>query len=457
MQASATKSTEIIAIASGKGGTGKTLIAASLGYALKRAGHRVLMIDTDTGTDGLSLFLLGPKGVETVERFEEVSTFRGILLGSASNRSSKSAPGPVEYSPRTIYRDIEQIGSPRASDAASAASAASAAESSSTPATRATTGSRIKVNDHGMRYEAIISGKGLYGDDPSSGRSHEIVACLDRQGFRSVVKELFDRIRREQEFDYVIVDTRGGFGFESSDVCAIADSFIMVTDPDYTSFHQDRNLVKRVSAAADELQTRSMLRAIIVNRAIEREEKQFRLALELEFKIKYSDTHAVPPDLQAMMAYRTQQMPYVYDPGCVYAQATLRAFSDIFSLTTSRWDPARVDGWNALVSEVTAAVKDRDQTRGKRRLLPWFVMAALAVSTLLALIFLLLYVQQRGEVAEMRDDARQARDRTERAERRVDELSARLQELLLRELGKDDPRVRPESRRLPSTGPIQAP
>ena len=54
--------TEIIAISSGKGGTGKTLVAACLGYSLKKAGHEVLMIDADPGTDGLSLFLLGPEG-----------------------------------------------------------------------------------------------------------------------------------------------------------------------------------------------------------------------------------------------------------------------------------------------------------------------------------------------------------------------------------------------------------
>ena len=40
------KSPEIIAIASGKGGTGKTLLTACLAHALIRAGHRVLLVDT---------------------------------------------------------------------------------------------------------------------------------------------------------------------------------------------------------------------------------------------------------------------------------------------------------------------------------------------------------------------------------------------------------------------------
>jgi MinD-like ATPase involved in chromosome partitioning or flagellar assembly len=59
---------EIIAITSGKGGSGKTIVTASLGFALTRVGHRVLMIDADTATDGLSLFLLGPQGVRPARR-----------------------------------------------------------------------------------------------------------------------------------------------------------------------------------------------------------------------------------------------------------------------------------------------------------------------------------------------------------------------------------------------------
>ena len=39
----------IIAIASGKGGVGKTLVTASLAIALQRRGHSVLAVDADMG------------------------------------------------------------------------------------------------------------------------------------------------------------------------------------------------------------------------------------------------------------------------------------------------------------------------------------------------------------------------------------------------------------------------
>ena len=246
--------TEIIAVASGKGGTGKTLLGACLGYALVRAGHRVLFVDADPGTDGLSLLLLGPKGIQEIAAFEQNNTFRGLLSASKAKQAMQPKP-----------RRIERSG----------------------------------ANDHGVAYTALISGKGLYGEAAIDADT-QVVPDLSRAEFRSAILELFQGLRSQGEYDFVIVDTRGGFAFESTDVCAAADSFILVTDPDYTSFHQDRNLVAHISAAAKAMKTKTLLRAVLVNRAVEGEEKSFRLELEKEFPIRYTDTYAMPLDLDAL-------------------------------------------------------------------------------------------------------------------------------------------------------------
>lgn len=47
----------IIAITSGKGGTGKSTICVSLGAALVKRGYRVLLIDCDSGMRGLDIML----------------------------------------------------------------------------------------------------------------------------------------------------------------------------------------------------------------------------------------------------------------------------------------------------------------------------------------------------------------------------------------------------------------
>ena len=46
-----------IVIASGKGGTGKTTLVANLGATLALQGHKVVVIDLDTGLRNLDLYL----------------------------------------------------------------------------------------------------------------------------------------------------------------------------------------------------------------------------------------------------------------------------------------------------------------------------------------------------------------------------------------------------------------
>lgn len=48
---------DIIVIASGKGGTGKSTVAVGLGTALAQSGSRVLLIDCDSGMRGLDIML----------------------------------------------------------------------------------------------------------------------------------------------------------------------------------------------------------------------------------------------------------------------------------------------------------------------------------------------------------------------------------------------------------------
>lgn len=64
--------THIIAITSGKGGVGKTFIAANLAAALARAGERVLVMDADLGLANLDIILnLKPK-----------ATLHEVLMGT---------------------------------------------------------------------------------------------------------------------------------------------------------------------------------------------------------------------------------------------------------------------------------------------------------------------------------------------------------------------------------------
>lgn len=312
---SANHRTEIIAIASGKGGTGKTLIAASLGFALVNSKHRVLMIDADPATDGLSLFLLGPSGMGQITQFEPENTFRGVLQNFQRTRS-------INFDPHWIHRKGK--------------------------------------DDHGVSYQAMISGKGLYGSEELPAAASP-VPDLNHQEFQEAIRMLFDSIRSSGEFDYVIVDTRGGFAFESTDVTALADSFIIVTEPDYTSFYQDRTLKDRINRAANELSTTPLLKGIIVNKSTKGEESEFRDALVKEFKVRFTDTYPVALDTEAILAYQVQQIPYRKAPAARFCFDTLRAFSGILHTVTAQWDSESVTSWTQIVDEVKLAIEKHNK------------------------------------------------------------------------------------------------
>ena len=57
---------KIIAVTSGKGGTGKSTVCAGLGYALAKQGHRTLLIELDFGLRCLDIMF----GVENNIKFD---------------------------------------------------------------------------------------------------------------------------------------------------------------------------------------------------------------------------------------------------------------------------------------------------------------------------------------------------------------------------------------------------
>ena len=303
--------TEVIVFCSGKGGTGKTSLISALGYALRWAGHRVLFVDADRATDGLSLFVLGPQGRDQLASFAPESTFTGML-----DRFDRT--GEMDPKPHTVHR----------------------------------------TQDHGLSYDVVISDRYLYGDAPLSERPHG--SSIDRQfargKFQQAVQGFFDAIRASGTYDYVLVDSRGGFSFESTDVAAAGDSFVVVTEATYTNFYQDRNLVDRISEAAQGMGRQSVLRGVIVNKSTDPGEVSYRNELVREFGIRFEDTYSVSIDLDALRAYKEQKSVFREAPASLFAYDALQAFQRILRVVTSQWDVERVARWDQLIGTIDAAI-----------------------------------------------------------------------------------------------------
>ena len=65
---------EVIVVASGKGGTGKTAVTANLGALLAKDGYKVALIDMDMGMRNLDLYL----GLENRIVYNIMDVFTGI-------------------------------------------------------------------------------------------------------------------------------------------------------------------------------------------------------------------------------------------------------------------------------------------------------------------------------------------------------------------------------------------
>ena len=80
---------KVIAVASGKGGTGKTMFVANLGATLATAGYKVAVIDMDTGLRNLDLYL----GLENNVVYDVNDVMQGVCRIKQALIKDKSFPG----------------------------------------------------------------------------------------------------------------------------------------------------------------------------------------------------------------------------------------------------------------------------------------------------------------------------------------------------------------------------
>ncbi len=316
---------ETISIASGKGGTGKTFIVTCLAYSLQNAGQRVCLIDTDFATQGLSLFILGRGAERGISKLIEENSLYHMVQNW--NKSSGKLPTPKEAD---------------------------------------------RSYDHGISYKIILSNKQFYDRSLSLGVKQEAKIARSilnesmgetsnqfRNNYRLLIRSLIQNLAESDNYDYILIDTRGGFGELSLTSVVFSDSFLIVTEPDFTSFHQLAKLLTNVDLMAKQEKTRPYIRGIIVNKAIDGEEEKFRSQLESQFGIEFGLSWPIPLDQDAIKIYKNQLIPYESLPGSIFSYTSLNAFNDIFDIVTAEWTRERKNKWNDLLKNVETAKREQ--------------------------------------------------------------------------------------------------
>ncbi len=256
----------VIAFVSPKGGTGKTIISATAAYLLAMVGKKVIAIDADFSTRGLSLYLLG--SVHDVDVQDENCLAEIVLKNISTSK----------IEPRHIIRGSAQI-------------------------------------------NLILSNQDLWRGGRPDGDFTSTDVSIDK--YLKRFRELCDVFR--QQYDYVIIDTRGGYDFSSAIPAVIADRYVLVLEADKVSVDQVQGFQKAISEFALSNKLIAKFSGFIVNKVtFPPENTTFSEGLKGLFGAR--TIGVIPADYDCIRAYQMKEIPnekYLFSDFAYYAFRTI--------------------------------------------------------------------------------------------------------------------------------------
>lgn len=222
-----------LAVVSGKGGSGKTMIAATMATVLDSLGYKVLLVDSDFGTAGLTYYM----GLNTVAN---------ISIGLTNLASSK---------------EINQISANKYSQKMKGFNSSSF----------------ISVGDH-RRY----------------------LKSSSKIDIEKLFLNLIDAIKHE--YDFMLIDCRGGIDSESLMVCKTVDKIVIVAETDTTSFQATQHLVDTLY----DYDLSDRLAGFLINKVFD-DPSTISRAGTSSFKSQYLDS--IPFDLEATKSFLVGDLP----------------------------------------------------------------------------------------------------------------------------------------------------
>jgi MinD-like ATPase involved in chromosome partitioning or flagellar assembly len=332
---------QVLAFVSGKGGTGKTVISAATAYALLKSEMRVVAIDADFSTRGLSLYLLGD-----ITRSHELHIRPKNCLADAF----MGRMPPEEVEPVSIVRD-------------------------------------------GVTYDVVLSNSDLWRggvpDERFLGAATGGPAELASSEYFTFLDALCNRLR--ETYDYVLLDTRGGFDFTSAVPAVVADGYVPVIEADKVTLEQVAGLVNRIEAFRDTLASggasvrRPALKGFIINKAAF-DVSDTSLPNYLERLHGGKTFGVIPLDRSTVRAYQRADIPVEKFPGSDFSLHLMRTLDHLAAPHLNWPEPNRV-AYQRLRSRVAAAWDAERRVRLVQEAIPFGLFATVVLAAVFYLLF----------------------------------------------------------------------
>lgn len=335
-QAKFDRHAHVISFMSGKGGTGKTVIAVSLGTLLMKVGFRVLFVDLDFATDGMTLYIAGASELneQVSNGFQLDFDTTGSIMNQASSQMIESRTTRfIPYTRRQHMRQSAAFG-----------------------------------DTFTAEWQALFTSLAAFGDE--SAMTFQRGGGADQSEYELALDTLFKEIHGSKSYDYVIVDTRGGFDVGTALVGKFVDSLIVVTEPDRSSLNQSYKLVNEILNFRQDSKERAgaIFQGLIVNKSTDRvredenwvvdAEGDFRNIFETLIGIPYKNHYVMPLDDAVVLSYRENFNPILSRPESMFSLALMHGFTSIFGVEIESWESKTLAAWEKI-AEVLVQENDR--------------------------------------------------------------------------------------------------
>ena len=320
-----------VSVVSGKGGTGKSIITASIGYILAHIGFRTLIIDTDLYTAGISFFLLA------------------------------DSPTPVEKTLRSFLEEentIEQY-----------------------------EGTRSEVPIPVVIDNDFVNGNLYLLPSMSSFVDFDHIFDIDfsKETFSSTFAELITAYQQDYGFEYILFDTRGGTDKTSMAAVQATKGVIMVTEADKTSWDVGEVILRGI----DMLDSPIINYGFVINKNVL--ENIGAQAIEAMLKRRWKKRHlaTIPLDKEAVASFQEDKVPIAIDLSMPFNIPIVNGLlPSVFS--TTNWTKEHISKFEILKDAVNAKSREeefrREQQKRVDRLVRMTILAFMSITLPLVIV-----------------------------------------------------------------------